>query len=734
MNLSVLSRKTHNTNRGESMKKSIFGIACLMLLLFSCKDPSKGKTPDGNTPGNTPDTSAPKLKLVSMKICGTPIADSELDKETWTAVTVENAQKTLASKNIQAEFDYGDQKKQTMTVNIEPATLNVGNNDVTLSVAEEKGKWQAWTHKVTIKRLDENKVNFKLNSFKVKVNATPVKWEFAKKVGDKFVVEVPNTMQSIVAIADMEATFEWDNMQAPKPRILSFTVADAFPIQLAEPGTEKEIKLTVAKAANDEYPEWIGSVYIKRKTDTVTLARMKLAGNLFPKKELTPITKTWDAGTTSAPSVNVYFYHEADASQENPDLITKITTEPQLVEGLNVRTWNLTEPTNTLKVMVGGVEQCTITLKREAVTVEKIGVFAVKDNSFVAENAEEGQTYKTSSNDVRFIVEPKEGHKYDKMTVQIGEQGTATDLTVATGDTNYTGTLTLTGEDNAIILKAIDESKKDAFTMTRKFNIKKIADPSTGGIDAKVKIKELWVGNGKQSSYTDTFLMNKENGNKFKATVDASDPHKYTVNVDKIYSTYSFNIGLIVSGDAGAEAATIKDASMRPTDPKGVADGQTIFTSPTMYKALKKDKNDTFVVYEFTLENGDKQATYQVTINFDQEVKFKLTITNPTGGIIKVWEIDAQGERQELQTNADIVYAPLVYYLKHPSNFIAVELLKDPSNSDTTKHTIFVNGKEDSSNLKVNPVWKVTPEAVATTKIRRTTFLEDIVITGKCEK
>lgn len=714
------------------MKKSIFGIACLMLLLFSCKDPSKGKTPDGNTTGNTPDTSAPKLKLVSMKICGTPIADSELDKETWTAVTVENAQKTLASTNIKAEFDYGDQKKQTMTVNVEPATLNVGNNDVTLSVAEEKGKWQAWTHKVTITRLDENKVNFKLNSFKLKV--TTGQWEFAKKVGDKFVVEVPNTMKSIAAIADMEATFEWDNMQAPKPRILPFTVADVFPIQLAEPGTEKEIKLTVAKAANDEYPEWIGSVYIKRKTDTVTLARMKLAGNLFPKKELTPITKTWDAGTTSAPSVNVYFYHEADASQENPDLITKITTEPQLVEGLNVRTWNLTEPTNTLKVMVGGVEQCTITLKREAITVEKIQVFAVKDNSFVAENAEEGQTYKTSSNDVRFVVEPKEGHKYDKMTVQIGEQGTATELTVASGDTNYTGTLTLTGEENAIILKAVDESKKDAFTMTRKFNIKKIADPSTGGIDEKVKIKELWVGNGKKSSFTDVFLMNKENGNKFKATVDASDPHKYTVNVDKIYLKYSFNVGLLVSGDTGAETASIKDPFMRPSDPKGVADGQTVFASPTVYKSLKKGKDDDFVVYEFTLENGDKQATYQVTIKFDQEVKFKLTITNPTGGIIKVWEIDDQGERQELQTNADIAYFPVYYSLRHPRNWICVELLKDSSNSGTTKHTIFVNGKEDSSNLKANPIWKANQEAVATTKIKKLDLLEDIVITGKCEK
>lgn len=173
---------------------------------------------------------------------------------------------------------------------------------------------------------------------------------------------------------------------------------------------------------------------------------------------------------------------------------------------------------------------------------------------------------------------------------------------------------------------------------------------------------------------------------------------------------------------------------MRPSDPKGVADGQTVFASPTVYKSLRKNKDDDFVVYEFTLENGEKQATYQVTIKFDQEVKFKLTITNPTGGIIKVWEIDDQGERKELQTNADIAYFPVYYNLRHPRNWICVELLKDPSNSDTTKHTIFVNGKEDSSNLKANPAWKVTPEAVATTKIKKLDLLEDIVITGKCEK
>ena len=533
----------------------------------------------------------------------------------------------IPSEKVEAKFNYGTKTNEPIIVAVaykEGNSLKVGENKLTLSIVAVEGKYKAWSKEITVTRA-KTKVVLKPISLKVKTSTTPLKWEFAIKDENNFIIEVPTSIVSITRY-DIEAYFEWDGMQNPKPRKLDFNVEGGFPIQLEAPGTPKEIKMTVPEDVNGDYFEFSNKLTITRKkAEDIKLKKIKLISKTFTKEEITDFETPATQIETNSQSVNVFFYSKADATQEDAELLKKITTEPELQKKGAVKTWNLNDVNNELKIRVDGTLIYTVKVKRNPLLVESIGVYGGGET--IAQDALEGQTYKTTADAITMAVLPKQinsGYLIYKSVIV--KAGSASEVSLAQNEPQdpsqgFSGVINLTEESTLITVTIKDATEKDDFKHIRTFTIKKeSSNPSIGAIDPNVKIAKLWLGDGN---------MDALNVNKFEATQVEGDEHRYKVHVSKKYNNQK--VSLIVEGAENAKTADIKDGTV--ATPKK-ADGASIFTSEKDYIAVKGNSKK----YVFMLENAGKKAQYEVTCVFNVSPKYTITITQPEHGTIKAYQ------------------------------------------------------------------------------------------------
>ena len=616
----------------------------------------------------------------------------------------------VPAEKVIAKFNYGDKTDEQIAVAVaykEGTSLKLGANKLTLSVAAVEGKHKDWSEEITVTRA-KGKVVLTPISLKVKTSTTPLKWEFATKNGNDFVMEVPTSIASI-SQADIEAYFEWDGMQNPKPRKLDFSVEGNFPIQLEAPGTAKEIKMTVPEDANGEYSAFTNKLTITRKkAEEIKLLKIKLVSKTFTKKEITDLNTPATSIPTNAQDVNVFFYSKADATQEDAELLKKITTEPELQKNGNVKTWKLDNLNNELKVKVDGTVVYTVKVTRNPLLVDSIQVY--DGGNTITEDAEEGQTYTTTADKITIAVMPKQLNSgyliYKSVTVKAGS---ATEVSLPQNDPadptqGFSGVINLTDESTQITVTIKDPTDNEDFTFNRTFTINRTtnsSDPTTGPIDPSVQIAELWIGDG---------TMDKENTNKFKAVKDSSDEHKYTVNVLKTGNSNKY-LALMVNGVTEAQTADVKD--MGGTN--SVKANGTKFVSTKKFSDIKGNSNK----YLFLLENGDKKAVYEVTVEFTIEVLYTITVNQPENGQIKVYRIVSNNgvrERVDLEIGADNT-------LKVNSYAIYFELI---ANNGKTPKNLILNGKPTKGPTQVE---KQTPGAIAKMIF---TVTKDYTVTGEC--
>ena len=660
--------------------------------LFSCKQPeNKDKKIE-----------TPALTLSYLKLFEEEATDLNAPQ-----FSVASSVTTIISDNIVAKFNYGSKTNEKLSVSVAykdgATSLKEGENKLTLSVVAEEGKYKAWSKEITVKRA-KSKVTLKPISLKVKTSSTPIKWDFAIKSGNDFIIEVPTSIASIEK-ADIEAYFEWDGMQNPKPRKVDFNVEGNFPIQLEAPGTAKVINMTVPEDLNGEYLEFINKVTITRKKlDEIQLKKIKLVSKTFTKKEITEFDTTPEVIETDSQFINVFFYSKTDGIQEDVELLKKITTEPELKKNGAVKTWELNNVNNELKVKVDGNLIYTVKVKRKPLLVESIGIYG--NNETISVDAEEGQIYNTVASSIAIAVIPKQINSgylvYKDVKVKAGN---ANEVTLAQNDPNdqaqgFSGLINLTEESTQITVTVTDPTDKDEFKLTRIFTIKKeSSNPSTGPIDPSVQIAELWIGDGNMDSL---------NINKFKAEKDVNDEHKYKVYVSKKYNGQK--VSLIVKGDGSAISADIKDGTAANSVK---ADGVAKFESTKTYIDVRGNSKK----YIFMLENGSKKAQYEVTCVFNVAPKFTITITQPEHGIIKVYQTE-KGERKDLTISAsgtvEIEEGKAVYF-----ELIAKDGKKPKK--------LVVDGVE---HIKVTSVIaKQTPGAIA---VRIDKVKNNFSVTGEC--
>jgi len=694
------------------MKKTIIGIACLMLLLFGCQDPNKGTTPGGNSGGTSQDGDTPELNLVSIKILNNIVDPKDFGKEIWGPFTVENGKATLDAKNdIEAKFKYGKVTEETITVTLSETALQVGNNEITLSVPAVPKKHKAWSHKVTIKREGANGqtgVDFNLDTFKVKVSDTPVNWARSEKVGDKFVVEVPNSMISIPQ-TDVEAYFTWNGMGNPKPRkVETFTVTGGFPIAFPATETEKEIELKVAENVGGvNHPEWNGKVTLKRQAKP-ELKKIKLQSLTFqPAVEIKDFASgSHNLADTTAQSINVFFYKSETDSIEDAELVNLITTEPELEKKGVLKIWKLNAENNTLKIKMDGQVKYTITVKRKPVIVDVISVG--DDTGPIAENLTEGQSLSTSSSKISIAVTQKQHYQYTGATVTVGA-GQAVPLTLedpANPASAYVGKVSLQDGVNNVVLKVGDISGVETLALVRNFKVTKTASQQGGTIENEVKIEKLWIGYGTMTTLGEA---------KFEAQVSSTDPHEYTVDVNEFYAkTAKLNVSLVVKGIAGATDAEISDML---TTERGKADGATLFTSKAEFKPLA----DNNTPYEFKLSKGGKTATYKVKVNCNVKIPNHTIQVNQlaSGGEIKVWRTVGFPLKRE-----NITSFPATIENKRTTNVVYIELVAtDPKKPKK----LVINGVEYKT--VTTGVSKQTPGAIAV----KVLLLDSLTVSGEVE-
>lgn len=625
------------------MKKfSQFGlfVAFFVATFVACQQGGGGKdTKDG--------AEDPELILTAMNIAKQDIDKADLLKPTWPSITVDNAKATLTSNDILAKFKYGKGGDKPFTVHVSKENLDVGNNSITLTVPQEKGKHKAWTHALVVVRKADNggggggqDVHFKMKSFKLKTNDSPLTWKLAVEKDGKWEVEVPNAMTKVEAATDAEAYFEWDGMGTPSPRKLDFTVEGGFPIQLAEPSVAKEVKITVP-ASEGVYPVFNATIVIKRKSiESLQLKKIKIQSAVFEKKEI----KDLGSGVyehdkpTPAQSVNVFFYSDENAQTEDIDLVNAITTEPELKKVGTLKVWELNEKANVLKIKVKNILTYTVKINRAPLEVDVIAVTGKTSNAVVANPVKEGASYTSQENELTLFVTPKQHFKYKKITAQL-ENETPIELKQPTGPTAteldpYEGNITIKdGNANNITIKVVDPSEKDELALVRKFTVTKSNEnPATDPIDPSVAIASLYLGDG---------LMDKNNINKFEAQKVAGDDHRYTAHVLKSYRNQQ--LALIVQGGASALGAKITDEATQPT-PDVLANGTGVFKSNATYYEVKANQSK----YVFMLTNGVKKAQYEVTVTFDVVKQNKITVTQPASdGQIKFYTLKG-GVRTDL--------------------------------------------------------------------------------------
>ena len=643
----------------------------------------------------------PSLTLSYLKVFEEVATDLDSPK-----FSVANDVTDVPAEKVLAKFNYGDKTDDPITVTVaykEGTSLKVGENKLTLSIAAVEGKHKDWSKEITVTRA-KGKVVLTPISLKVKTSTTPPKWEFATKNGNDFAIEVPTSIASI-SQADIEAYFEWEGMQNPKPRKLDFSVESNFPIQLEAPGTAKEIKMTVPEDANGEYSAFTNKLTITRKkAEEIKLLKIKLVSKTFTKKEITDLNTPATSIPTNAQDVNVFFYSKADATQEDAELLKKITTEPELQKNGNLKTWKLNHFNNELKVKVDGAVVYTVKVTRNPLLVDSIKVY--DGGNTITEDAEEGQTYTTTADRIIIAVMPKQLNSgyliYKSVTAKAGS---ATEVSLPQNDPadptqGFSGVINLTDESTQIIVTITDPTDDEDFTFNRTFTIKKeSSNPSVGAIDESVKIAKLWIGHDSMDSL---------NANKFEATQVAGDEHKYEVHVDKKYKKQ--NVALIVEGVENAKTADVKDET-QATSAK--ADGVAIFKSEKKYLNIKGNSNK----YNFMLENGSKKAQYEITCIFDVVQKFTITITQPENGIIKVYQTKG-GNRIDL----DISSTGTVEIEKDQAVYF--ELI---ANDGKKPKKLVVDGIEHTA--VTSTIAKQTPGAIA---VRIPNVSKSFSVTGEC--
>ncbi|MGP1437776.1 MAG: hypothetical protein ACTTKH_01745 [Treponema sp.] len=665
------------------------------------------------------ETLDPKLKFVSLKIWG-----REVDEKTWSVIVPLTSEKVEAS-NVEAQLKLGT-ATSTYPVTVTNEPINLPENtptEVEITVAAKPGNYRSWTRKVMVTRKSPE---LKLVGLKIDLGIPNPKEAIGKKTGDKWSVELPASFEQITN-GKIHAFFEWEGMGNPKPRELTVTTEPALPISLAT-GEEKEITLKVEASSEGKYQAWNGKVTVKRRdASKLELKKIKLFGKPLQTTEITNLTSP-DVIETIAQKVNLSFFSEMDANVEDQDLVTRITTEPELVEtngqgGAKIRTWELKNKTNTLKIMVGGKLKCTLTVNRKPLEVENIAVFR-QIGGDVASKVEEGKEYSTVFEKILIQVIGKEGLTYNSMKATLS--GTIVNLKKDTQSSTKikeiwivdpNNPITLSQSSNPIILTIQDENNIEDLKFVRNFTLNKLADPSTGPIDPSVAIEDLWIGDG---------AMNKENTNKFKALKNSSDSHKYTVQLPKT-GYNDKKVSLIVKGATGATNADIIDGSEGSVSAK--ANGSSIFKSGKEFIDVKANSNK----YIFQLKNADKVAQYEITVSFTLAGTVTpgnssvFTITQPANGVIKAYKIASKGgvpQREEIPIQNNTITFKKA---KYSDIKIYFELIA------TTPHTpkSLTVGDKTENTVTTNDLKQTQGAIVIEHKIPKGTT-QTIAVSGEC--
>ena len=581
-------------------------------------------------------TPIPNLTLQSLKV-----AKKTVNQSDWT-VTVPKKQETLTASDIEAKFKLGGvENTYPVTVEGDPVSLSETEPTKVKLTVPGTGAHGMWEEEIMVTRKD---VMPRLVSARIKVSDTPLKHVDLKNVSGKWTCQVPSSYASIPEGA-IKAYFEWDGMEKPKPRELNVSVSPSFPIALTE-GQEKEITLSVA-AQPDEGLEAFGtSIYVTRISGAdISLKKIKLFGKPLNATEIKDLNNP-PSITTMAQKAFISFYSEENATQEDADLVKKITTEPELEEtngiGGKTKVWKFTKAQNTLKVSVSGTLVCTLTVNRTPLEAESITLYD-ETTAEIAKDVSNDAIYSTTKSKIQMQMFGINGLKYKSVSVKVGTN--VTNFTKVSGAADIkeiwsTALIDLPSEENDVVVTVSDGDA--TFNIVRSFKLNKTTDPTTGPVPNKVKVKNLFVGEG---------AMDKPGKNKFSATYVSGDEHRLTVKLPKL-GYFNQKLALVVEGEAEAITAKVSDDSGAT---EGVADGNTVFTSNKTYIDVKGNHSK----FTFSLKNGISVATYEVTCEFSLDATDTKTVTvvQPANGVIKAWFMK-RGNRIDIDLSSGKFEAP----------------------------------------------------------------------------
>lgn len=557
----------------------------------------------------------PKLELASLRIHGKDAKSGSCE--------VENTVTTVVATDVTATFTYGKVKTpEEIPVTVANGTLNEGANIVKLHVPAVPGKYKEWSLDINVTRKAPELLPPVLKSVRVFDKFVIFEDNDPTKAGS---VDVPNSKTTLTA-GDIKAYFTWQgNTSAER---IPVTVTGA-PVALT---TEyQDITFKVAESAG-KYKAFEKTIKVKRIA--LELKKIKVHAANFNKLEIKDISNpAHEARSTYLPKVNVFFYSDVNAPQEDTELVDIITTEPELEKtnsaGGIIKTWKLTQAgENTLKVKVNGELKYTVKVTRTPIEIDSVSV----GNKW---NLREGQSYEVAQDSPELLVTPARGAVCKGVSVTVG--GGAPQTLVYDNVTGgyYKNLEGLDGTEKEVVITVEDPDNAE-FNGIFKFKLKTTFDPMTAPIDPAVAVNKIWFG---------ADPMDTVNVNKFEAA--KSSDHEYTVTVDKNWKSSSGPlIWMIVEGGDNAKTA---DISAEEGAVSVKADGAAIFKSVKKYFDIRADRN----IYVFKLTNGDKEALYKVTVKFEFEHKYTITVTqpDPAQGEIKAWRAKG-GAREDIDLAA----------------------------------------------------------------------------------
>lgn len=258
-------------------------------------------------------TPIPNITLHSLKI-----AKKTVNQANWTVI-VPKKQESITTSDVEAEFKLGG-SKITYPVTVEGTTVNLSETEPTKVklIVPADGTHGMWEEEVMVTRKD---IEPELKNVRIKVSTAPIKYVDLTKTGNKWSAEVPSSFASIIQDS-IEAYFEWEGMEMPKPRKLDVTVNPALPIALNE-GEEKEVTLSVAAKPEDGLLAFSAPIYITRiASANLQLKKIKLFGKPLDPVDIKDLA-TPPSITTYAQKAFVSFFSDENAEQEDADLVKK---------------------------------------------------------------------------------------------------------------------------------------------------------------------------------------------------------------------------------------------------------------------------------------------------------------------------------------------------------------------------------------------------------------------------